>query len=140
MERGFARHERVAALLRRELALLIQNDIKDPRLGPVTVTDVEVTRDLSVARVFVATSQSETLSESLKALKRGAGFLRRRLSGMLNLRSVPELRFSGDDSAEQGDHIDALLKSVLPEPAPDAGDDADTPDDATGQDPTDHPG
>lgn len=115
VDREYGRHDRVAALMRRELAQLIQREVKDPGVGSVTVTDVEVTNDLSLARVYVASADSSTLPESLKALTRAGGFLRRALGGMMTLRMVPELRFLPDDSAEQGDHIDALLKSVLPQ-------------------------
>lgn len=109
---GFYRHERVAGMLRRELAKLIYGEVKDPALGPVSVTDVEVTRDLSVAKVFVATSQPETMTASLKALQRAAGFLRKRLGDEIRMRSIPELRFSHDDSLERGDRIEQLLASV----------------------------
>lgn len=108
-EHGFTRNERVAGQLRREIAQLIWSEIQDPRLGPVTVTDVEVSRDLSHAKVFVATSRTETIKDSLKALRHAAGFLRRRLGQQMRLRSVPELHFEHDDSAERGERIDQLL-------------------------------
>ncbi len=115
VDREYGRHDRVAALLRRELAQMIQQEVKDPRVGSVTVTDVEVTSDLSLARVYVASVDSATLPESVKALTRAGGFLRRKLGHSLSLRMVPELRFLPDESAQRGDHIDALLKSVIPE-------------------------
>jgi len=114
VDRQYGRHDRVAALLRRELAQLIQQQVKDPRVGSVTVTDVEVTNDLSLARVYVASADSETLPDSVKALTRAGGFLRSTLGTMMTLRQVPELRFMADDSAPQGYHIDSLLCSVLP--------------------------
>ncbi|MDX1570339.1 MAG: 30S ribosome-binding factor RbfA [Xanthomonadales bacterium] len=109
MSGNYGRHERVAGQLRRVLADLIWSEVKDPRLGPVSVTDVEVSRDLSHARVYVATSQSETIEQSLKALRNAAGFLRSRLGRELSMRSIPELRFLHDDSIEKGDRIEALL-------------------------------
>ncbi|MFK7956233.1 MAG: 30S ribosome-binding factor RbfA [Lysobacterales bacterium] len=124
VDREYGRHDRVAALLRRELAQMIQQDVKDPRVGSVTVTDVEVTSDLSLARVYIASVDSATLPESIKALTRAGGFLRRKLGHALTLRMVPELRFLADDSAQRGDHIDALLKSVIPEGTADDGDEA----------------
>ncbi|MEM1092308.1 MAG: 30S ribosome-binding factor RbfA [Pseudomonadota bacterium] len=124
MDRDYGRHDRVAALLRRELALLIQRQVKDPRVRDVTVTDVEVTGDLSLAKVYVASADETTLPESVAGLKRAAGYLRRELGQRLTLRMVPELRFHGDDSAQRGDHIESLLKSVLPADVPED----DTPD------------
>ncbi|MEM7707452.1 MAG: 30S ribosome-binding factor RbfA [Pseudomonadota bacterium] len=121
MDREYGRHDRVAALLRRELALLIQRQVKDPRVRDVTVTDVEVTGDLSLAKVYVASADEKTLPESVAGLKRAAGYLRRELGQRLTLRMVPELRFLGDDSAQRGDHIESLLKSVLPADAPEEG-------------------
>ena len=112
MQREFARHERVAAQLRRELATLIQREVNDPRLGPVTVTDVEVTRDLSVARVYLSSASPETIPGSLKVLKGAAGFLRSRLGRDLRMRAVPELRFVHDDSMQRGARIDSLLDGI----------------------------
>ncbi len=114
MAHDFARHDRVAGLLRRELATLIWREIKDPRLGPLNVTDVEVTPDLARARVFVASSDPESVPQSLEVLERASGFLRRVLGRRLSLRSVPELKFFHDDSLEQGAHIDELLGQALP--------------------------
>ena len=136
---GFYRHERVAGLLRRELAQLIYSEVKDPALGPVSVTDVEVTRDLAIAKVFVATSQPETMPSSLKALQRASGFLRKRLGDEIRMRSIPELRFSHDDSLERGDHIEALLASVRrdthDDPSEDRGEDpGEDPSEDSGED------
>ncbi len=135
MDRDFGRHDRVAALLRRELAQLIQRQVKDPRVGEVTVTDVEVTGDLSLAKVYVASADETTLPESVAGLKRAGGYLRRELGQRLTLRMVPELRFLADDSAQRGDHIESLLKSVLPADVPED----DTPD-ADGEGTGDEPG
>ena len=109
MSGSYGRHERVAGQLRRVIADLIWSEVKDPRLGPVSVTDVEVSRDLGVAKVYVATSEPETIKDSLGVLRRAGGFLRSRLSRELTMRSVPELRFIHDDSIERGDRIEELL-------------------------------
>jgi len=108
----YARHDRVAGLLRRELATLIHGEVKDPRLGPVSVSDVEVSRDLAHARVYLTSSQPDTMADSLRALESAAGFLRGRLGRLLKLRAIPELRFLHDDSVERGAHIDALLEQL----------------------------
>lgn len=111
--RDFKRHERVAGQMRRDLAKLIQQEIKDPEVGFVSLSDVEVTRDLSHARVFITVFEPEKAKESLKALRRAASFLRRRLGQELRLRHVPELHFVHDDSVEKGSHIDELISKAL---------------------------
>ena len=111
--RDFKRHERVAGQMRRDLAKLIQQEIKDPEVGFVSLSDVEVTRDLSHARVFITVFKPEKAQESLKALRRAASFLRRRLGQELRLRHVPELHFVHDESVEKGSHIDELISKAL---------------------------
>lgn len=116
-DHDFSRADRVAGQLRRELATLIWAEVKDPRLGPISVTDVEVTRDLAHATVYVASQDAESIKDSLTALRRASGFLRRRLGQMLRLRAVPELRFKHDDSIERGSHIDSLINQAVAEDA-----------------------
>ncbi len=111
--RDFKRSERVAGQIRRDLAKLIQQEIKDPEVGFVSLSDVEVTRDLSHAKVFITVFDPEKATTSLKALRRAAAFLRRRLGQELRLRHVPELHFIHDDSVEQGSHIDQLISKAL---------------------------
>jgi len=111
--RDFKRSERVAGQLRRDLAKLIQTEIKDPDVGFVSLSDVEVTRDLSHAKVFITVFEPEKAKESLKALRRASAFLRRRLGQELRLRHVPELHFVHDDSVEKGSHIDDLISKAL---------------------------
>ena len=113
MPRDFKRSERVAGQLRRDLARLIQQEIKDPEVGFVSLSDVEVTRDLSHAKVFITVFEPEKAAESLKALRRASTFLRLRLGQQLRLRHVPELHFVHDDSVEQGSHIDELIAKAL---------------------------
>ena len=113
MPREFKRSERVAGQLRRDLAKLIQQEIKDPGVGFVSLSDVEVTRDLSHAKVYITVFEPEKAKESLKALQHAAAFLRRRLSQELRLRHVPELHFVHDDSVEKGSHIDELIAKAL---------------------------
>jgi len=113
MPREFKRSERVAGQLRRDLAKLIQQEIKDPAVGFVSLSDVEVTRDLSHAKVFITVFEPEKAKDSLQALRRAATFLRRRLGKELRLRHVPELHFVHDDSVEKGSHIDELIAKAL---------------------------
>ena len=111
--RDFKRSERVAGQIRRDLAKLIQQEIKDPEVGFVSLSDVEVTRDLSHAKVFITVFEPERAQESLKALRRASTFLRLRLGQELRLRHVPELHFVHDDSVEKGSHIDELISKAL---------------------------
>jgi ribosome-binding factor A len=108
--RDFNRAERVAGEMRRELARLIQQEVKDPGVGFVSVSDVEVSRDLSHARVYVTVFEESTARDSLQALNKAAGFLRRRLGQEMRLRSVPELVFRHDDSVETGQRMDELIE------------------------------
>jgi len=111
--REFNRSERVAGQMRRDLARLIQQEVKDPAVGFVSLSDVEVTRDLAHAKVFITVFEPERAKESLQALRRAGSFLRRRLGQELRLRHVPELHFVHDDSVEKGSHIDDLIAKAL---------------------------
>ncbi len=113
MPRDFKRAERVAGTLRRELALLIQAEVKDPEVGFVSLSDVEVTRDLAHAKVFVTVFEPDKAAGSLKALNKAAGYLRRRLGQEMRIRSVPELHFQHDASVETGLHMDGLIEAAI---------------------------
>jgi ribosome-binding factor A len=108
------RPERVGHLMQREIAEILQRELRDPRIPQlVSVTDVEVSRDLSFARVFVSILESETSHEhTLAALNRAAGFVRHALSPRLGLREVPELRFVHDPSLERGARVEEILKKI----------------------------
>ncbi|HLF98359.1 MAG TPA: 30S ribosome-binding factor RbfA [Methylococcaceae bacterium] len=125
MPREFSRGDRVAAQLQRELADLLRNELKDPRIGWVTVHAVEVSRDLAVAKVFLGfLEEGDATRESLAALKHSAPFLRRELGRRMKMRVVPELRFVRDESFERGMRISQLLHEIQQaEEPPAAGDD-----------------
>ena len=108
------RPERVAHLMRREVADILENRMRDPRLGSmVSITDVEVTQDLSFARVFVSTLQSGPERETiLEALNSAAGFVRHELRPRRGLREVPEVRFVFDESIERGARVDEILRKI----------------------------
>ena len=108
------RPEKVAHLMRREVADIIESRLRDPRLTvTVTVTDVQVTHDLSFARVFVTMMGERDLRPGgMAALKHASGFIRRELGGRLGLREVPEVRFEYDDSLDHGQRVDLLLKKI----------------------------
>ena len=112
------RQRQIAELLHQEISLLIQRRARDPRLGFVTVTDVEVTPDLRLAHVYVSIlGGDDEVKQTLEGLKHAASFFRHELSASLSLRYVPELSFRLDTSLEQGLRIDRLLDS-LPDETP----------------------
>ena len=113
MPRDFSRSERVAGTLRRELAQLIQLELKDPDVGFIGLSDVEVSRDLAHARVFVTVFEPERAAATLRALNKAAGYLRRRLGQEMRIRSVPELHFQHDASVETGQQIDSLIEAAI---------------------------
>jgi ribosome-binding factor A len=113
MPREFSRSERVAGEMRRELALLIQREVKDPAVGFISVSDVEVSRDLSHAKVFVTVFEEDKAKDSIRALNKAAGFLRGRLGQEMRIRSVPELSFRHDDSVETGQRMDQLIERAV---------------------------
>ena len=122
MPRDFNRSERVAGSLRRELAQLIQTEVKDPAVGFVGLSDVEVSRDLSHAKVFITVFESEKASASIKALNKASGYLRRRLGQEMRIRSVPELHFLHDASVETGHRMDSLIDAAIDSDRNDNGD------------------
>jgi len=104
---------RVGEQLKKELSQIIQTELKDPRIGFITVTGVEVTSDLSQARVFLSVLGSEEQKEeTLKALARGSGFIRSELGKRIRLRHTPELLFKFDSSIEYGSRIESLLEEI----------------------------
>ena len=114
MSEEFSRTRRVGEQIQRELAELLQREVKDPRVAGVTVTAVEVSRDLAHAKVYVSRMTGETdWQETLAGLGRAAGFLRRELGRRLTMRSVPELRFLRDRSIEEGARLSELIDRVV---------------------------
>jgi ribosome-binding factor A len=113
MAKEYARTERVADHIQRELAGLIQREMRDPRVGMVSITSVDVSRDLGHARVYytvLGCDSSEDAAESTEALNRAAGFLRSQLSRDSAMRSVPQLRFYFDASVGRGRDLEALIE------------------------------
>lgn len=114
--REFSRTDRVGEQLAQELALLIQREVKDPRLGMVTVTAAEVSRDLGYADVHITLmgeNDSERIRENLAVLKRASGFLRTRVARTMKLRHVPELRFHYDESVTRGHALSSLIEKAV---------------------------
>jgi ribosome-binding factor A len=110
---GYKRVFRVADQIRMEVADILMRKTKDPRIGFVTVTDVKLTNDLRLVRVFVTTSQNgEREAETLAGLAKAAGFIRTELGRRLSLRYTPELVFQKDITGPRGDRILSLLKEL----------------------------
>jgi len=120
--RDFKRSERVAGTLRRELAQLIQKEVKDPDVGFVSLSDVEVSRDISHAKIFVTVFEADKAVASIKALNKASGYLRKRLGQEMRIRSVPELHFEHDASVETGLQMDSLIEAAVASDRHEAGD------------------
>jgi ribosome-binding factor A len=107
------RQRRVAELIHRELSTLLLQWVQDPRLAGVTITEVEVTKDLLLARIYFTVFEAEDGGkEALAGLEHAKGFLRSQLAERVELRFMPELIFSQDKSAQYGRRIDALLDQL----------------------------
>ena len=114
MKRHSQRAERVADQLQRELAALLRDEVKDPRVGRITITSIEVSADLSHAKVFFThLAGREHADEAVRALQHTAGFLRTELSHRLQLYSVPQLHFAYDDSIETGLRLSQLIDDAV---------------------------
>lgn len=114
MPSDYPRSHRVADFIQRELSVLIRNELKDPRLSPMlTIASVEVSRDLAVAKIFFQVFDKEEREPSQEALNSASGFLRRQLARQMKTRTVPQLRFYYDDSAEKGAEMSALIASAV---------------------------
>lgn len=118
MKKRSQRSQRVGDQLQRELAELLANEVKDPRVGLVTLTHVEVTPDLAHAKVYFTHLAGQARAEEvIDALSRTAGFLRSQLSHRLDLYTVPQLKFVYDDSIESGMRLSSLIDEAVAEDA-----------------------
>jgi ribosome-binding factor A len=111
-QRGFQRSDRVAEQVRRDLADLIRSELKDPRVGMISLTAVELTPDYAHAKVFFTTLQAEHLAEIEQGLRRAAGFLRRELGRRIHIHTLPELHFIYDASLERGASLSQLINEA----------------------------
>ncbi len=111
------RTERLNEQLRREISDILRRDVRDPRVGAPTVTRVDVTSDLSVARVYVRLGSGRAGDHhALAGLQAAGAYVRRELGGRIRLRHVPELRFTADRTLEHAGRIEELLREVGPVP------------------------
>ena len=113
-QKSFYRSARVSAQLRRELGTLVHQAVREHGLPSISVSDVEVTRDLAHAKVFVTALQPERSAEAMKGLKELTKPLRYELGKAMKLRHVPELHFHYDDSVDRGERIEHLLREKPP--------------------------
>lgn len=111
----FRRTDRLNEQLRQEISLLIRDEVRDPRVGMVTVTAVETSPELDHARVYVNTlGDADERDEAVAGLQSAASFLRGQLGRRLHMRRIPELHFSLDRTLAEAERIEALLREALP--------------------------
>src|SRR6185436_19785510 len=119
MKKDSNRTRRVAELIKRELALLIPQSVRDPHVGLVTLTYASVSPDMANASVyFTLLGNAAKAKETERALNRAAGFLRHELHGRVVLRSIPQLRFYYDESVERGARVSSLIDRAIAEDRP----------------------
>ena len=107
------RADRVAEAIKEEVSLIIQKDVKDPRIGFLTVTAVELSDDLRYAKIFIsAYGGQEEKIKSLEGLQSATRFIRREVGRRIKLRYTPEIVFKWDESIERGAHINELLQQI----------------------------
>ncbi|SFI72604.1 30S ribosome-binding factor RbfA [Nitrosomonas sp. Nm34] len=110
MPKDYSRTQRIADQIQRELAVLIETEVKDPRVGRITITGVEVTRDYSHAKIYYTTlSNKEDKVAIEEGLQHASGFLRSQLSSRIRLRVIPQLHFIYDESVERGLYLSQLI-------------------------------
>lgn len=112
MPREFSRGRKVADLIQRELAILIQREVKDPRIGMVTVNEASVSRDLAFADIYFTVLPAENTREVEEILNQAGGFLRSELAKTLNTRTTPRLRFHYDATIENGARLSQAIDAA----------------------------
>lgn len=107
------KNEKIAGLIQKNVSEIVQFNLKDPKIGFITITDAQVTNDLSYAKIFVSfLGQNARKEAGMKALERSKGYIRSELSKRLSTRKVPELIFVLDDSLEKGNRIDRIIYEI----------------------------
>lgn len=113
MPKDYPRSERIASQIQRELGMLVQNGVKDPRLSSPSILEVQVSKDLSQAKVYFSVLNPEDASQSLQALTHASGFLQREIGKVLKARITPKLKFIYDDSNIRGRNLSDLIDSAV---------------------------
>ena len=111
--KDYGRNERLASQIQRELAALIQTEMKDPRLGMPSILEVQVSKDLAHARVFFSVLNPEDAEPCLEALHRASGFLQREIGKCIKSRVTPKLNFIYDDTDIRGRRLSDLIDSAV---------------------------
>ncbi len=118
MPKDYPRSRRIAEQVQRELSDIIRFELKDPRVGMITITDVEVTQDNAHAKVyFTLLGEASEVDETTAGLQHAAGFLRSQLAQRLKLRTVPQLQFKYDASVEHGMRLSQLIDAAVADDA-----------------------
>ena len=114
VNKSFSRRDRVSEQIRRELAELIRGELKDPRVGMISLTDVAVTADYAHAKVYFSTlAGSAKVDEVMTGLEKASGFLRRELGKRISIHTTPQLHFVFDQSLERGADLSALIQKAV---------------------------
>src|SRR5260221_4312705 len=113
MKRGQGRSQKLGGLIQRELSGLLQRELRDPRVGMITITAVDVSPDISHAKVLYTTLDPRHIAEAAKRLQRASGFLRSQLAKRIKLYTTPQLRFEYDESVELGDRLSRLIDQAV---------------------------
>ncbi len=116
MSKQYSRAQRVGDQIQRELAVMIPREVKDPRLGFVTLTGVEVSRDLGHAKIFITLMNSddaEVIQSNVDVLNEAAGYLRMLLGKAIKIRSIPQLHFRYDESISRGAYLSSLIEQAV---------------------------
>jgi ribosome-binding factor A len=113
VKKSSGRPQRLGDLIQREVSDLIRLEVRDPRVGMITITSVDVSPDMTHAKIFFTVLEKDKLQDTLAGLKRSAGFLRAELAKRVQMYTTPELRFLYDESVERGDRLSRLIDSAL---------------------------
>ncbi|MBN9288119.1 MAG: ribosome-binding factor A [Gammaproteobacteria bacterium 39-13] len=109
MARDFSRTDRIADVIQKELAQIIQQEMKDPRVGMLTIAEVKVSKDLAYAKIYVSVMLEEHATETVATLNKAAGFLRGLLAKRIQIRVMPSLSFVYDDTTIKANRLSKLI-------------------------------
>ena len=113
MKKKSGRPQKLGDLIQREVSELIRLEVRDPRVGMITITSVDVSPDMTHAKIYFTVLEKDKLQDTLEGLKRSAGFLRAQLAKRVQMYTTPELRFVYDESVERGDRLSRLIDAAL---------------------------
>jgi ribosome-binding factor A len=113
MKSSYQRSDRVADIIRREVSDILFREVKDPRLSFITITSVDLGKDLRNAKIYYTSlKEAEELEEIKKSLKKAVGFVQRKLGKRVHLRYLPQLSFVYDSSLKYGSHMDSIFRKI----------------------------